>query len=247
VVGIVFAVLLAFGISYTNSSIFITMIVESGQLNRDVASGNPSYYLNGSYSEGHSGLFNVNATAVFPRAVVLSNSYVQMNVTFAMMLPSNVSYFSCDSVQAILSLGPKPYLDPNPDKWLAYGGGPLYSEVVINGESRGGTGVGLWAVPVGLNILWPPPANISQNQSWLSFASQADAHLSVLLQGDGVMTAANGTNYSYGFFDPFNFPGVAATVYVLNIPAGDWLGVAVGIGVFALYYFGSKERRNKLW
>jgi hypothetical protein len=216
------------------------MSAESREVNRDVAHGNPGYdFLVGeSGYDGHTGLFKINATALFPRAIAEDSGYFFMNVTFAIMLPANASYFSAYLVTADFSPGPNPNYEL--DESVAYGveDFSLNGGVPVNGEPMGGTGIGFWNVTVWMGILWPPTIDISQNQSWLSFTSEAETHLGILLEGNGNMTAANGTNYRYGLSASFSFQGSPATFYVFGYPVAAWLGYAssILIGVASLLY-----------
>lgn len=228
-VGIIFAVLLAVGITYAGNSVLMSISAESREVYSDVATGNTTDPL------------NINATVVFPRAIVRDGYYFLMNVSFAIMLPANASYFSGRYVVAAFSPGPNPYYYYS--KSVAEGEESFYSptRIDVKGEPMGGTGIGFWNVTLWMIILHPPsqPAvDISQNQSWLSFTSQVETHLTMFMDGGGIMTATNGYNYSYQASASFNFQGNPATFYVFSYPVGAWLGygASILIGVATLLF-----------
>jgi hypothetical protein len=223
----------------------MSLSAESREVNSDVAHGNSvySFVVNGSNSDGHTGLFKVNATAASPRAIDVHSGFFFMNVTFTMMLPANASYFSEFNLMATFSLGPNP--DYEFSRSVAYGDN-FDDRFLVDGVPMGGTGVGLWIVTVWTGILSPPTVDISQNQSWLSLTSHAETRLSMLMEGDGNMTAANGTSYSYWLSTSFNFRGTPATFYGFGVSVGAWLvyGGLILVGVASLYYLRRLRRKE---
>jgi hypothetical protein len=233
-VGIVFAVLLAAGITYAGNSVFTSLSGESREVNRDFAIGN------------YTNPLKINASAVFPRAVDADSYYFFMNVTFAIILPSDASCFTGNYVVAAFGSGSNPYLEY--DKSIASGDEDFFpvGEIVVKGEPMGGTGIGLWNVTLWMDIFKPPTLGVSQNQSWLSFTTQVEAHLSIALECGYNMTAVSGTNYSYGLYPLFNFPGTNATFYVFRYPVGAWFGYgsSVLIIVASLFLLDHEARRK---
>jgi hypothetical protein len=236
VVGIVFAVLLAVGITY--SGLVLTgLSAEGREVNSDVAHGNSVYYVAGkSYSENPTGLFKVNATAVFPRAIDVHRMLFYVNVTFAIMLPANASYLSVYDVEAHFS--PSPNWNWEPNESLAIGWGIFSGGMPVNVVPMGGTGIDFWNVTVGMQPSLTT-VDISKNQSWLSLISQAEMYLSIVLEGEGNMTVTNGTNRSYGLEAYFSFQGTPATFYGFGLSVGAWLvyGGLVLIEVASLFYW----------
>jgi len=194
--------------------------------------GAVSGHMNGHYSNGNTGLFKVNATAVFPRAFYtgyFGGEICLVNVTFTMMLPANVSYFSPFFVETIFFYIP----NSTPSVALGYeditGSGP-----VVSGESMGGTGTGSWNVTVWTYCYMQA---VPHNQFWLSFTGQAVAPLYVQLAGGGNLTAANGSNYYYEILAPFYFQGTPTTFFVFSPSVGTWVGYGVSIFVVVASIF----------
>jgi hypothetical protein len=69
-----------------------------------------------------------------------------------------------------------------------------------------------------MGILWPPTV------PWMEFTGQAETHLYMFLEGYGIMTAANGTNYMYYLYASFNSQGSPVTFYSFSYLLAVWLG-----------------------
>lgn len=238
-VGVIFAVVLAVGITIAGYSVFLDMSARSREVNREVAHGDPTFHLGVNGSDYHIDYeFNMTAKAVFPRAVVEGTIDFNLNVSFVIMLPANASYYSGYLVEAYLSSGP--IVSGFPTGGLALGGYDPYpdnSGVLVKGEPMGETGIGFWNVTVYMTAALPHGLNLPQNQSWLSFTNQAETHLFIFLHGNGNMTAANGTKYTYTLLTLFNFQGNPTIFYRFSYPVVAWLGYgsSILIAVASLY------------
>jgi hypothetical protein len=228
VVGIVLALLLFVGIAYTGTSVLRSISAESGEVNRDVASA-----------------AGMNATIVFPRAVVEGTVYFFISVSFVTMLPANASYsLTSGSVIAYFHSGS---LSPDYEtRGFAEGYYDFLAMGVslVKGDPRGGMIIYFWNITVWMNVDSPPrPPGFPQNQSWMSFINQAETHLGIWLDGSIDMVAANGTNYNYTLGNSFDFQGNPTTFYMFSYPAWAWLGYGGSILV-ALFLLIREKRRS---
>jgi hypothetical protein len=221
---------------------------KSSGVNREVVRGDPSFSsvnTSGSYTDY---AFNMNATAVFPSAIVYGTWDTYLNVSFTLVLPADVSNFSGHLVEAYIHSGPIVSGVPT-------GAYPVFwfyrytnSGIIVKGVPMGGAGVGSWNVTM---FGVPPPEpffEVGKSHAWLSFTSQAEMQLSIFLHGDGNLTYGNGSAYPYTLLTLFNFQR-NTTVYYFGYPIAAYLGYgsSILIGAASLYYLisAATSRQNK--
>ena len=242
--------------------VFQDISARSGDMNHEVAQGDPTFHLVVRGSDYHTDYaFNMNATAVSPRAIVYGTWNIYLNIYFAMVLPANVSYYSGYIVFAYIHTGSFVYanytsiiygnytgarIDAYPVSFL-YGFINRTGVFLVKGVPMGQAGIGFWNVtlyPV------PPPEpwfGVGESHDWLWFTTQTDMHLSIFLLGDGNLTAANGTVYEYTLVTIFSFQRTTA-IYSFGYPVAAYLGygVSILIGVASMRYIITTRGRRKL-
>jgi hypothetical protein len=255
VVGIVFAVLLAVGITYAGNSVLASISAESTKINRDVAHGDSTFtYVNrsGSYTDY---AYNMNVTALFPRAVLDWTYNYNVTVFLAIMLPANASYYYGYEVDWYFYSGSNVSATTGHQAWGEFFTYPNYGAVegapmgiLVKGEPMGEAGIGFWNDNI---YVLPPPGPFSSYGgpvSWLSFTSQTEDHLSIFLYGDGNVTASNGTVYAYKLLTLFNFQNSTTTFYLFGYPVAAYLGYISSfvIVVVSLNYLISRRKRKQV-
>jgi len=232
-VGFVIAIVLSAAITVADDSAQQGISAESREVNRVSSSQenweNFTVYVdaeNTTYS-AYVNMFNATATAIVPRAVEYPNDF-SISLLLTVELSANATRF-------LAEVWDISFLDANYGS-VAWGYHMLADDqkaMTVNGTSVGGTGVGAWNLTVNFDGFY---CSIPQQTNWLSFTSEAKAHLNIELTcnvGLSVsITDKSGTFLYYPNYTripTFDLVNENTTFYKFAYPAGAWLGYGTSV------------------